>query len=269
MIFMSEEKKSGQIIVSKLTIALFAIIVLLAGALGFLVSEVINLKKNPSTTTQTATTQQPATIDLATIKGLWDKNIVKFGDKDRKVLFVEVADPSCPYCHVANGQDPEIAAQIGSQFTYASKGGSYVPPVPEMKKLVDEGKASYAFVYFPGHGNGEMGTKALWCAQDQGKFWDAEQLLYSYNGYNLMNTTVQNDKTKSGLVADFLKGVLDSKALKTCIDSGKYDSRLTEEQNLASTLAAAGTPGFFVNDTRFDGAYSWNDMKAAVDAALK
>lgn len=253
------------------------ILVLLSVALAFMVGvlwqKVSSLEKGgttATTTTAAAGAAAPsATIDIETIKGLWDKDIIKFGDKNSKLLFVEVADPSCPYCHVAGGDDPEIAASVGSQFKYVSDGGTYVPPVTEMKKLVDAGKASFAYLYFPGHANGEMAMKALYCANEKGKFWDAHQLIMSNEGYTLQNTTVKNDKTKSQTVADFLKSVIDPEFMKSCLDSGKYDSRLTEEQNLSATLAVSGTPGFFVNSQRFDGAYSFTDMKSAVDAASK
>jgi protein-disulfide isomerase len=210
---------------------------------------------------------------MNTIKGVFDKNVVKFGDKNRKLLVVEVTDPSCPYCHVANGDDPELAAQIGSQFKYASQGGSYQPPLTEIRKLVDAGKASYAFVFFPGHTSGELAAKALYCAFDQGKFWQAHDLLYNNKGYDLLNNTVHNDKANSGILADYLKGVLDATALKACLDSGKYDSRLTDEQNLSQSSLmdpqGGGTPTFILNTTRFNGAYGWADMKAAAEAALK
>lgn len=257
-------------IIEKFVPVLLVLSVVLAFFVGTLWERVKTLEKGGATS-QTSQTggAQTATVDLKTIKSLWDKNLIKFGDTNRKVLFVEIIDPSCPYCHVAGGQDPEIATQIGTQFKYASAGGAYQPPVTEMKKLVDSGKASIAFIYFPGHNNGEMGMKALYCAYDQGKFWEAQDLIMSNAGYNLQNTTVKNDKTKSQVVADFLKGVTNVGDLKKCLDSGKYDGRLTDEQNLASSLAVAGTPGFFINATRFDGAYSWSDMKATVDAALK
>lgn len=252
---------------------LLLVVIVMAGALGYLFNEVKTLKSGGTVTTGTAQQQAAAPaaakIDLATVKGVFDKNVIKFGDNSKKVLFVEIGDPSCPYCHIADGHDPELASQVGSQFKYVSDGGSYIPPVPEMKKLVDDGKASYAFVYFPGHGNGEMGAKALYCAQDQGKFWDAHNLVYSNKGYNLLNNTVKNDKTQSQKLVDLLAGVVDGKKLKDCIDSGKYDQRLKDEQDLASTLAVSGTPGFFINDTRFDGAYSFKDMQSAVDSALK
>ena len=257
--------KSG--IIEKLVPILVILSIGLAFMVGVLWQKVSNLEKG-GTVAGTATTQQTApttTVSLDTIKSLWSKNLIKFGDANNKNLFVEVVDPSCPYCHAAGGYDAEVGSSMGSQFTYASAGGSYQPPVTAMESLVKAGKASMVFVYFPGHGNGEMGMKALYCAFDQGKFWEANALLMSNAGYNLMNNTVQNDKTKSGVIADFLKGVLDENSLKSCIDSGKYDSRLTDEQNLASTtLGISGTPGFFINATEFAGAYSWSDMQSAV-----
>jgi protein-disulfide isomerase len=150
-----------------------------------------------------------------------------------------------------------------------SEGGTYLPPVPEMQKLVASGDASYIYIYYPGHGNGEMGMKALYCANEKGKFWEAHDLLLSDAGYTLMNTTVKNDKTQSGVVADFLKSAVDSAFMKSCLDSGKYDARLKTDQDLATSLGIQGTPDFFVNATNFPGAYGYTDMKSAVDGALK
>ena len=53
-----------------------------------------------------------------------------FGKKDSKILFVEFSDPSCPFCHVAAGKNPELNKQAGAQFTMEKDGGTYVPPVP-------------------------------------------------------------------------------------------------------------------------------------------
>jgi protein-disulfide isomerase len=223
-------------------------------------------------TTQGATPPAAPTVTLDTIKGLFNQDVIKLGDANSKVLFVEMADPSCPYCQIAGGYNPELAASADTQtnrFKYASQGGTYVPPVAEMEKLVKSGEAAYAYIYFPGHGNGEMGMKALYCANEQGKFWEAHNLLLSNAGYDLMNTTVQNDKTKSQAVADFLKSVIDPTFIKSCLDSGKYDSRLQADKELAQSLGIQGTPDFYVNATNFMGAYSWTDMQSTVDAALK
>ena len=226
-----------------------------------------------TTNTAQPSAQQPTpaqpTITLDQIKKVFSQNVIKFGDAGKKLLLVEIADPSCPYCHVAGGVDPELNKQIGTQFTLVKDGGAYVAPVPEMKKLVDSGKAAFAYIYYPGHGNGEMGMKALLCANEKGKFWDVHDLLMSNAGYDLMNTKVKNDKTKSQDVADFLQPVFDSSAMKSCLDSGKYDGALQDDIKLATTLGVQGTPGFFVNTTVFAGAYNFKDMQSAVDAALK
>ena len=243
----------------------------LAFAVGILWEKVSSLEKGGAGTTTTQA-QQPAgpTISLDTIKGLFSKDLVKFGDANRKVLFVEVGDPSCPFCHAASGENHTIYSSLGgTNFKLIADGGTYDAPVTEMRKLVNDGKASFAYIFFPGHGSGEMGMKALYCANEKGKFWEAHDLIMSDKGYDLMNNTVKNDKAQSGAMADFLKSVVDPGFIKSCLDSGKYDARLASDQALAGSLGIQGTPGFFVNSTAYPGAYNWTDMKSTVDSALK
>ena len=225
--------------------------------------------QTPSVAGVTQNQTQTPTVSLNTIKDLFKKDLVKLGDVNKKVLFVEVADPSCPYCHVAAGKDGELNKQVGSQFTLVEDGGSYVAPVPEIKKLVDAGKAGFVYIYYPGHGNGEMGVKALYCAADKGKFWEVHDLLMNNKGYEMQNTTVKNDKTKSKDLAEFLNPAMNANDMQSCLDSGKYDQRPAQEQQLSRSLGVTGTPGFFVNSTVFGGAYSYKDMESAVATALK
>jgi protein-disulfide isomerase len=264
--------------VEKLLPILLGGAILMAFIIGILWEKVSSLEKGGAKTAATAATQettpqaqqpQQVAVSLDQIKGLFSQDVIKFGDANKKVLFTIIEDPSCPYCHIASGLDPELNTQAGDRFKLVSDGGTYVAPVPEMEKLVDQGKAGLVYIYTPGHGNGEMGMKALYCAYDQGKFWQAHDLLYSNDGYNLLNNTVQNDKTKSQQLADFLKSVVNANDLKSCIDSGKYDNRLTSDTQLATSLGVQGTPGFFINTTNFAGAYSWKDMESAVNTALK
>lgn len=256
-------------IIEKFIPVLIVLSIGLAFGVGVLWQKVQGLEKEkavtPQATSEPATVAAP-TVTLDQIKGLYSKDLIKFGDANRKVLFVEVSDPSCPYCQIASGKNPELST---GQFQYASQGGTYVPPVPEMRKLVDAGKASLVYIYTPGHGNGEMGMRALYCANEQNKFWQVNDLLMSNAGYNLLNDTILNDKTKSQQLVDFLKAAADPAKLKACIDGGKYDSRLQSDPALAESLGITGTPGFYVNTTLFAGAYSFKDMQSAVDAALK
>jgi protein-disulfide isomerase len=253
-----------------------AFVVLLAmgivGYTGYLYSKVTTEVNKPTVLgTVTTAPQQPAkvTVTIDQVKSLFnDKNIV-LGNKDSKLLFVEFSDPSCPFCHVAAGKNGALNKQMGAQFVLKADGGTYVAPVPEMKKLVDEGKAGMVWLYANGHGNGEMGTKALYCANEQGKFWQVHDLLMSSAGYTLMNTTMKNDKTKSGVLADFLKSAVKPSEMKACLDSGKYDDRLTSDMTIAQQFGFGGTPDFFVNTTNFEGAYGFTEMQSTVDAVLK
>lgn len=265
------EIKSKSSIFERLVPALLVISIGLSFMVGVLWQKVENLSKGSATNTTTTTTQQQATkptVSKDQIKALFDKGLMTFGNKDSKLTFVEFSDPSCPYCHVAGGKNAELNKKIGPQFTLVSDGGKYVSPVVEMKKLVDSGKASFVWGYFNGHGNGEMGTKAFYCAYDKGKFWEVHDLLMSAKGYDLLNNTVKNDVANAGKLADFLKpagvdGLLD------CLKSDKYNQRLQNEMNIGLELGVSGTPGFYVNETNFAGAYSFTDMKSAVDSALK
>lgn len=238
-------------------------------AIGYLVARVQHLE---SAKTATTTTTQPAAqaapkISLDKVKEVFKNSKVKFGDTNKKLVVLEVADPSCPYCHVAGGKNPELNKQVGQQFVMTADGGTYVAPVPEIKKLVDDGKASFAYIYYPGHGNGEMGMKAMYCANEKGDFWAVSDLLMSAQGYTLLNDTVKNDPAQSQTIVDFLSGATDATALKSCIDSGKYDEQLKKDTAVATEIGVQGTPGFYLNDTLFSGAYSFKDMEQAVKDA--
>lgn len=276
---MVELKKNASVIQIVLVIA----VIVAAYFIGNLTAKVQYLQKGSAPTAAAGTTpaaQQAApTITIAQIKDVFKKDIIKFGNANSKLLLVEVSDPSCPFCHIAAGKDPELNNQ-SPQFKMVADGGTYVPPVPEFKKLVDQGKAAFAYIYSPGHGNGEMALRAMYCAFEKGKFWEVHDLLMSEKGYEIQNGTdpagtpsaapvVKNDKTKSGDLAAFLAPAIDSSFMKSCLDSGKYDAKLAENTQLASSLGVQGTPGFFVNATNFAGAYSFKDMQSAVDAALK
>ncbi len=211
----------------------------------------------------------PVKVSLDKIKELFKSENIMFGKKDSKVLFVEFSDPSCPFCHVASGKNPEINKQMGERFMLKADGGTYIAPVEEMKKLVDNGTAGYVWMYSNGHGNGELASQALYCAYEKGKFWEAHDLLMNNEGYKLVNDVVKNDKAQSGKIADFLKGAVDSNFMKSCLEGGKYAARITEDQALGRTLGVNGTPGFFINESNFAGAYSYTDLEATVQAALK
>jgi protein-disulfide isomerase len=257
---------------SMYTPILIVLLILASFLIGILITKVQYLEKGVSQTTTAPTTGNTTagdtaappttTVDIEQIKSLFTDENITFGDSNRKNLFVEVADPSCPYCHLAGGLNPELNQESGGQFTLVSQGGSYVPPVEEMRKLVDSGEASFVWLYSPGHGNGEMGTKAMYCAWDQNKFWEAHDKLMTNAGYKLMNDTVKNDVSKTSELVSFIGNVVDSQKLTACLESGKYDKRIASDTSLSSSLGVQGTPGFFINTNLIGGADNWTNMKS-------
>lgn len=256
---------------------LIGLLLVAAFAVGSLYTKVKYLEKGvstgssntPSAAVQNQTPPAVPEVNIDQVRDAFNKSLVKFGDVNKKLLFIDVSDPSCPYCHIAGGLNGELNKQAGDRFKLVADGGTYMAPVPEMKKLIDSGRASFAWLYSPGHGNGEMGTKALYCAFEKGKFWEVHDKMMTAEGYTLLNDTVRNDKTKSKEVADFLKSVFNPTDMQKCLDSGKYDSRLQTDINLATSLGIQGTPGFLVNKTKYAGAYSYKDMEAGVKSALE
>lgn len=225
-----------------------------------------------STTTADVAGADNTSVDISQIKALFDdKTHLLFGSSKSDLIFVEVSDPSCPYCSIASGKNPELNKMAGAQFTMVADGGSYVAPVAEMKKLVEEEKASFVYIYNNGHGNGELAAQALYCAYDEKKFWEVHDLLMSGDGYSLING--ENVENFTGVTAEqlakFLAPAVKESTMLSCLTEGKYAERLTRDMQVAGSLGVSGTPGFFINETNFAGAYSWTDMKSTVDAILE
>src|SRR3989344_955326 len=223
-----------------------------------------NLEQKLTTGTQQGQAQpqapQAVTVTLDQIKKLFNTDHIIFGDVKRKVLFVEISDPSCPYCHIAGGQNPELSETAGN-FKYVSEGGAYTPPLPEIKKLVDEKKASYVFLYGNGHGNGRLASEALYCAYEKGKFWEVHDQLMTNTGYSLINDEVQNNRDQAQKLVDFVSAQIDPNFLTECLTSAKHEKKLERDEQIDATLGFAGTPHFFVNETAVNGAQDWNAFK--------
>jgi len=240
------------------------VVLLIVGAyfLGVYKTKTEFLEKGVGAGVQQPTTQQqaaaPTSIDLEKIKTKFDGKHITFGDKDAKLIFTEVSDPSCPFCHIAGGLHPELN-NTSAQFKLKADGGSYVPPVPEIKKLVDEGKAAFVFLYSNGHGNGEVGTQLMYCAHEQGKFWPVHDKLMTKAGYDLINDVVRNDVSKVGELIKLVGNAADGGKLQSCIDSKKYANQPADDMAFVQSLTGgSGTPTFFVNEKIVEGAQSWS-----------
>jgi protein-disulfide isomerase len=243
----------------------FAIIIgalLVAGAIWLTKSTPKTVPQQPG-----AGQQKPSDTPIAANvykKFIADDRIV-LGDKNSKNIIVEISDPSCPFCHFASGLNPDLVKQTGrNDFMPVAFGGKYVAAGPEFEKLATDNSIAYVYSYGNGHGNGRLAAEALYCAHEHGRFWKAHNKLMSGDGYKMINDTVQNDRTKSDILAKFLGTEVDEPFMSQCLSSAKYESRIDRDIAENSQLQFAGTPHFVINGTIFRGAQEFTAMKGLI-----
>ncbi|HYV33277.1 MAG TPA: DsbA family protein [Candidatus Limnocylindria bacterium] len=172
------------------------------------------------------------------------------GDKNAKVTIVEFGDFQCPYCQ---NFFKETFPKIKSQY-------------------IDTGKVKYIFRHYPlsFHVNAQIAAVAAECANQQGKFWEYHDLLY---------TDGQSDGT--GLAPADLKKYADSLNLNAgtfgfgtnkfnqCLD-GKATLQIVKDDSAEGTKdEVSGTPTFYVNGKSIVGAQDFDVFQQAIDVALK
>jgi len=133
--------------------------------------------------------------------------------------------------------------------------------LPEIEKdYVDTGKVRLVLLDYP-LGLRETESRfaqATRCAEEQGAYHQFISVLY--------NNMKDSSSEKLSTYASELK--LDSDKFMQCLDSKKYRSQVEQEFNLGSKLGVNGTPTFFINGKRADGALSYEAMSALINDAL-
>lgn len=151
------------------------------------------------------------------------------GNKDGKIVMVEVADYLCPHCQMMHAEVEKVLSEMASTLKFH--------PV--------------TFSLRPTGLSGQLARGAI-CAQKQGedKFW-------AYH-----NTTFGLAKTKGWKVSDpesmdAVKEIqaaiqLDNAAHEACINSDEAKKELTDLIAQMNAIGISGTPSFFVNGRRLD-----------------
>jgi len=87
-----------------------------------------------------------------------------------------------------------------------------------------------------------IATQAAWCAGEQGKFWEFHHMLYRRQ--ELWNRLAM----PLDLLIDFAKDLdLDTAALKSCVESGRMESRVKADMAYGEQLRVSSTPTMFIN----------------------
>src|SRR5258708_6628444 len=155
--------------------------------------------------------EQPTRARIADLTG-----VSMLGSNKAPLTIVEYTDYQCPFCQ---------------RF--------HVTSFPELKRnYIDTGKVRYYSKDLPldFHANAMRAAQAGRCAGEQGKFWELRDVM-----------AMNPDKLDMDHVAAFADGLkIDSKALRACVESGKYKDQVQTDVLEAMKLGASGTPTFVI-----------------------
>jgi protein-disulfide isomerase len=164
---------------------------------------------------------------------------------------VEFGDFQCPFC------------KSYFQQTY-----------PDIKsKYIDTGKVKLIFRHFPLtqiHVNAQISAVAAECANQQGKFWQYHDLLYTNgqsDGTALDKASLEKYATQIGLNSGTLG--FGKNKFNQCLEGSATLSIVNADQQEGIKDGVSGTPSFFINGKPIVGAQPATTFETAIEAALK
>ena len=160
------------------------------------------------------------------------------GDPNAKVVLIEYSDFECPYCLRHQETMQQIAAAYGSQI-------------------------AIAFRHFPLtsiHPQAQKAAEASECAAEQGKFWEMHDKIFEANAAGTMS--VAKWKELAGSLG------LKTEQFNSCLDSGKYAAKISQEAGEGAAAGVQGTPATFINGQLVSGAVPYEQFKQMIDGSL-
>jgi protein-disulfide isomerase len=157
------------------------------------------------------------------------------GDPDAPVVLVEYGDYQCPYCAAA---EPVVEALLRG-FGHDLQGVFRHFPLSQVHPLA------------------EVAAQAAEFAGAHGAFWPMHSTIYA------------NQAQLSVPVIFGIAGALNlpQAALREALEAGTYSDKVRQDFIGGVKSGVNGTPCFFVNGARHDGAYSFEALSAAILAA--
>lgn len=175
-------------------------------------------------------------------QGRNDDGFPRLGAADAPVALVEYSSFSCPAC--ASFHD-EI--------------------FPQLLDRIRSGQVSFTFIpLLTGSvSNPEGAARASLCALEQGKFWEAHDLLFSWHE-QFANTAFSSQRLSSA--AEGLG--LNTQSFNNCFSSGNTSNLITLAQQRATRDSVPGTPTLYVNGTRVNNALDSGQVFEQIDLAF-
>jgi Na+/H+ antiporter NhaA len=155
------------------------------------------------------------------------------GSHDAPVTLVEYADFECPYCGRAEPIVRELVQAYGADLRYVFR---HLP-------LADV------------HEHAELAAEAAEAAGAAGKFWEMHDMLFERSDALALQE----------LIAYAAALDLDVEQFADDLQSRRYALRVAHDVESADASGVAGTPTFFINGRRHEGAYDIDSLRAAID----
>lgn len=165
---------------------------------------------------------------------------VKIGSENAPVRVVEFTDFQCPYCKAFHETLQKELKTYGDKVLYI-----------------------YKSFPLPFHAQAEGAALAGECANEQGKFVEYSDNLFSKQ--DEWGKTSDTKKFKEYAVAF----KLDTKKFNECLDTKKYQEKINANKEEGQKFGVSGTPGTFINGVFLNGAVSADELKTAIDAEVK
>lgn len=165
------------------------------------------------------------------------------GDPKAKVLVVEWGDYQCPFCERFFQQtQPALIDQY-----------------------VKTGKIRFAFrdFQFLGQESTDAGIAAR-CANEQGKFWQYHDKLYTEQKGENQGTFVKANLKKFAVDIG-----LNTSQFNNCLDSDKYKDAVEKDTAAGKDAGVSGTPTTFVNGRVVSGAQPFESFTKVIEEELK
>ncbi len=157
------------------------------------------------------------------------------GPNDAIVTLVEYGDFECPYCGQAESVVRDLLVSFGTDLRYVWR---HLP-------LNDV------------HADAQLAAEASEAAAAQGKFWEFYDLLFEH----------QDALSPRDLLGYAAELGLDTERFSNELRRRDSAPRVAADVGSADASGVAGTPTFFINGRRHNGAYDVDTLTAAVRAA--
>lgn len=171
-----------------------------------------------------------------------------------------------PYLGVADA--PVVIVEF-SDFYCSFCGRHFQQTLTPLLETYD-GYIRYAYRHFPSVGGdaAQLAGMASACANDQGKFWEYHNALFT-NQDALRTATTDAPSLRAYLIQQATELELDVATFTSCYDTQQHLSVVITDAGEAQAIGARGTPAFLINGQFISGAQSYEYFANVIDAKLR